>query len=153
MELAFTMANRRILLDPSRWVVNEDQKVTLRYRVVTNDLNVRSAYSPSYKITVPDIEDIFTSVTGAAAKTTSGSNTIINVTWSTSPVYNNFNYYVFLKGPGDADYSFIKSTQTTSFSYVTPTANVGQYDFIVTMPTTTKTPLENARLFLASATI
>lgn len=147
------MANRRILLDPSKWVVNEDHKVTLRYRVVTNDLNVRSAYSPSYKITVPDIDDIFSSKTGAAVKTTSGSNTIITLTWTTTPVYDSFNYYIFLKKPGESDYSFVKSTQTTSFAFITPTTNVGQYDFIVTMPTTTKTPLQNARLFLASATI
>jgi hypothetical protein len=147
------MANRRILLDPSKWVVNEDHKVSLRYRVVTNDLNVRSAYSPVYKVQVPEIEDIFSSITGLASKTVSGSNTVINVTWTTAPVYNNFNYYIFIKKPGETSYSFVKSTQTTSFAYVAPNTQVGQYDFIISMPTTTKTPLENARLFLASATI
>lgn len=147
------MANRRILLDPSKWVVDENQKVSLRYRIVTNDLNVRSSFSPVYRIQVPDVEDIFSNVTGLAIKETVGANTVINLTWSTTPVYNNFNYYIFIKKPGDTDYSFVKSTQTTSFSYVVASSQTGQYDFIVSMPTTTKTPLQNARLLLASATI
>ena len=147
------MANRRILLDPSKWVVDKDQKVSLRYRVVTNDLNVRSSFSPVYRIQVPDVEDIFSSIKGLVVKETKGGDTIINVTWSTVPVYNNFNYYIFLKGPSDTDYNFIKSTQTTSFSYVVENSQSGDYSFIVSMPTITKTPLTNARLVVASISI
>lgn len=147
------MANRRILLDPSKWVVDADHKVNLRYRVVTNDLNVRSAFSPVYSVQVPDKDDIFSSVIGAAVSEVADENVVIRLSWSTTPVYNNFNYYIFLKKPGETSYSFIKSTQTTSFSYVVPTSAEGTYDFIVSMPTTTKTPLENARLLLASTTI
>lgn len=147
------MANRKVLLDPSKWVVDGDHKVSLRYRVVTNDLNIRSAFSPVYRIQVPEKTDIFSSVVGAATTEVVDDNVIVRLSWSTAPVYNNFNYYIFLKKPGESDYSFIKSTQNTSFSYVVTTDDVGTYDFIVSMPTTTKTPLTNARLLLASTTI
>lgn len=147
------MANRKVLLDPSKWVVDGDHKVSLRYRVVTNDLNIRSAFSPVYRIQVPEKADIFSSVVGAATAEVVEDNVIVRLSWSTAPVYNNFNYYIFLKKPGESDYTFIKSTQNTSFSYVVTTEDVGTYDFIVSMPTTTKTPLTNARLLLASATI
>jgi hypothetical protein len=147
------MANRKILLDPSKWVVDQDQKVTLRYRVVTNDLNVRSAFSPVYRIQVPDADEIFDTITNAVTKTVSGDNTVINLTWSTSPVYNNFIYYIFLKKPGESAYSFIKSTETTSFSYVVPTSATGEYSFVVSMPTTTKTVFPDAQLLVAPVTI
>lgn len=147
------MANRKVLLDPSKWVVDGDHKVSLRYRVVTNDFNIRSAFSPVYRIQVPEKADIFSSVVGAATTEVVDDNVIVRLSWSTAPVYNNFNYYIFLKKPGESDYSFIKSTQNTSFSYVVTTDDVGTYDFIVSMPTTTKTPLTNARLLLASTTI
>jgi hypothetical protein len=147
------MANRRILLDPSKWVVNEDHKVTLRYRVVTNDLNVRSAYSPSYKITVPDIDDIFNEINYTLTTESIDDSTVIRVNWTTIPVYDNFTYYVFLKKPTDADYVFVKSTRESSFSYVLPNNGSGVYSIAVTMPTVTNTALTNARLFVASETI
>ncbi len=147
------MANRRILLDPSKWVVNEDQKVTLRYRVVTNDLNVRSAFSPVYRVQVPDIDEIFNDIDYALTTESVGDSTVIRVTWTTAPVYDNFTYYVFLKKPTDTDYVFIKSTQESSFSYVIPNNGSGIYSIAVTMPTVTNTALTNARLFVASETI
>jgi hypothetical protein len=147
------MANRKILLDPSKWVVDQDQKVALRYRVVTNDLNVRSAFSPMYRVQVPEITEIFDNVTYAITTESVVDNTIIRVAWTTAPVYNNFVYYVFLKRPTDSDYIFVKSTQEASFSYVIPNNGSGVYSIAVTMPTVTNTALTNARLFVASKNI
>jgi hypothetical protein len=147
------MANRKILLDPSKWVVDEDQKVALRYRIVTNDLNVRSAFSPMYRVQVPAINEVFSNVTYAITTESVVDNTVIRVVWTTAPVYENFVYYVFLQGPGDSDYNFIKSTQETSFSYVVPNNVSGVYSIAVTMPTVTNTALPNARLLVASESI
>ncbi len=147
------MANRKILLDPSKWVVDEDNRISLRYRVVTNDLNVRSAFSPVYRIAVPAKEDVFSSINNAITKTVVGSNTSINVSWTTSPVYDNFVYYVFLQKPNESGYTFIKSTQDSSFSYVVPSSETGSYSIAISIPTTTKTVLENALLFVATTTI
>jgi hypothetical protein len=147
------MANRKIVLDPSKWIVDEDHKVGLRYRIVTNDLNVRSAFSPLYRVSVPSKEDLFSAVSGSSGTSSSNGSTSITVSWTTEPIYNNFNYYIFVKKPGETDYSFVKSTQDTSFSFVTPSANVGEYSILVSMPTTTKQVLTNATLFVATQTI
>jgi hypothetical protein len=148
------MANRKILLDPSKWVVDEDHKMSIRYRVVTNDLNVRSAFSPVYRVSLPPITDLFENVSYAVTKgDDSVSPVVVNLDWNTEPVYNNISYYLFVKKPGDSDYSFVRSTTTPSFSYVVPLSEVGIHNIAVTIPTTTKTALTNARLIVASFTI
>lgn len=147
------MANRKILVDPSRWVVDSDHKMGIRYRIVTNDLNVRSAFSPMYKVQLPPINEIFSDIDYAVVAESVDDNTVIRVDWSTTPSYDNIVYYIFLQKPGESGFTFLKSTQTTSFAYVLPTNVPGNYNIAVTIPTTTNTALTNARLFVATAVI
>lgn len=147
------MANRKILLNPSKWVVDPDHKMGIRYRVVTNDFNVRSAFSPMYKVQLPSIEEVFSDVDYAIATESVDDTTVVRVDWTVTPSYDNLLYYVFIKKPGDSDFVFLKSTQTASFAYVLPNNGAGTYSIAVTIPTTTNTALTNARLFVATTVI
>lgn len=146
------MANKKIILDPSQWILNANNEVALRYRVVTDDLNVRSAFSPVYSVQVPAIQDIMT-VSSAITVETVGSDKVMRLVWSTVPQYEGMQYFVFLKRPSDSDYKFLKSTSETSFAFIAPSSAVGQYSFTVTLPNTTKTPLTNTVVFSKTATI
>jgi hypothetical protein len=148
------MANGRILLGPASWVVNEDHEVSFRYRVVTNDLNVRSAFSPTYVVAVPAIAEIFNTIDYGISSRAIGSQNLVDIVWSLLPRYDNMPYYVFIKAPGATDFSYLKLTYETSFSHILPASSpAGVYSFTVTMPTTGKTALANAILFSATITI
>jgi hypothetical protein len=148
------VANSKVVIDPSKWIVDEDHSVSFRYRIMTNDLNVRSAFSPVYRVELPPITEMFSDVRYTVTPDTSNVSTVlVRLDWATVPVYDNFTYYVLVKKPGESDYSFVKSTTTTSFSYVVPSSEVGIHNIAVTIPTTTKTALTNARLIVASFTI
>jgi hypothetical protein len=146
------MANKKIILDPSQWILNANNEVAFRYRVITDDLNIRSAFSPVYSVQVPAIEDIMT-VSSTISVDTVGSDKVMRLVWSTTPQYEGMQYYVFLKKPSDTDYVFLKSTSETSFAFIAPNSAIGQYNFIVTLPNTTKTPLTNTIVFSKTTTI
>lgn len=149
------MANKKLILDPSRWILDEDNNVTLRYRVVTDDFNVRSAFSPAYSIEAPALSAVFNfPIDYVATSATSGSSIIMRVDWSITPQYDNLNYFIFLTRPGETSPSYLQTVSGSTFSYVLPnTATTGDYIFTVTLPTTTKTALSNAELFSATITI
>lgn len=149
------MANKKIILDPSRWVLDPDNKVTLRYRIVTDDFNVRSAFSPPYSIEAPALDEVFSfPVNYVASSSTSGSSVIMRIDWSITPQYDNIRYFMFLQGPSDSDPAYLQTVTGNTFSYVLPnTATAGDYVFTLTLPTTTKTALLNAQLFSATITI
>lgn len=149
------MANKKLILDPSKWILDADNKVTLRYRIVTDDFNVRSAFSPPYAIEVPALSDVFSlPVDYVATSSTSGSSIIMRIDWSISPNYDNIQYFMFLQRPGSSTTEYLQTVSGNTFSYVLPnTAPSGDYTFILTLPTTTKTALSNAQLFSAIVTI
>lgn len=149
------MANKKIILDPSRWILDEDNKVTLRYRIVTDDFNVRSAFSPPYAIEVPALSDVFNfPIDYVASSTTSGSSIIMRIDWSISPNYDGIKYFMFLQQPGASSAQYLQTVTGNTFSYVLPnTAATGNYVFSLALPTTTKTALSNAELFSATITI
>ena len=149
------MANKKLILDPSKWILDADNNVTLRYRIVTDDFNVRSAFSPPYSIEVPELNTIFNfPINYVATSATSGSSIIMRIDWSITPQYDNLNYFIFLTAPGESSPTYLQSLTGNTFSYVVPnTATSGDYVFTVTLPTTTKTALSNAQLFTATITI
>ena len=149
------MANKKLILDPSRWILDADNNVTLRYRIVTDDFNVRSAFSPAYSVEVPALNTIFNfPVDYVATSSASGSSIIMRIDWSLTPQYDNLNYFVFLTRPGETSATYLQTITGNTFSYVLPnTATTGNYVFTITLPTTTKTALSNAELFSATITI
>lgn len=149
------MANKKLVLDPSRWILDADNNVTLRYRVVTDDFNVRSAFSPAYSVEVPALNTIFNfPIDYVATSSASGSSIIMRIDWSITPQYDNLNYFVFLTRPGETVPTYLQTLSGNTFSYVVPsTATAGDYVFTITLPTTTKTALSNAELFSATITI
>jgi hypothetical protein len=148
------MANGRITLSPASWVVNEDHEVSFRYRIVTNDLNVRSAFSPTYVVAVPAISEIFNTISSGISSRLVGSQNLVDIVWSLSPRYDSMPYYVFIKAPGALEPSYLKVTYETSFSHILPASSpTGSYEFTVTIPTTSRTVLANAIIFSATVTI
>jgi hypothetical protein len=149
------MANKKIILDPSRWVLDPDNNVTIRYRIVTDDFNVRSAFSPPYSIEAPALNEIFSfPVNYVASSTTSGASIIMRIDWSITPQYDDIKYFMFLQSPADSEPAYLQTVTGNTFSYVLPnTTPTGDYVFTLTLPTTTKTALSNAELFSATITI
>lgn len=144
------MSNRKIVLNPASWVLDENNKVSFRYRILTDDFNIRSAHSPIYSIDAPQLIDaggdgIFTSVDYVATKEVSGPNTLIRLSWSTTPQYDGMRYFVFLND------EYVRAINVPSFSYVATTA--GSYTFKISLPNTTKTPLTNTILFSATISV
>jgi len=142
------VSNNKVILDPSSWVIDENNKINLRYRILTDDLNIRSAFSPTYSIDAPAIlgpEGVFTQVDRTITSETSGGTTTIRLAWTTSPQYNNMKYFVFLND------EYLQTTNVSLFNYSTTVS--GTYNFTVQFPTTKKAILTNAVLFTASITI
>lgn len=151
------MANSKVILPPSEWVIDEGGIVTIRYRVLTNDFNIRSAISPAYSIEVPDAEDIFTSITPAiASDSLSGNIANIRLSWSLVPAYDNIKFFVFVKRPSASSFEFYKSVSENGCIYVVDksiTANLGTYEFIVSLPTVNKKNIAEAQVFTKSITV
>lgn len=136
------MANKKIKLDPSQWIVDDNNMVHFRYKVITDDRNLKSATSPIYSIEIPPVvPGVFSSVVSNIASETVGETTIIKVTWTTKPQYTNIKYFVFVKTPSDTEPIYNKTITENTFSYVVDnndTASEGEYQIYVTLPTTTK---------------
>lgn len=144
------MSNRKIILNPANWILDADNKVSFRYRVLTDDFNIRSAYSPTYSVEVPQLIDpagngIFTDVDYVLTKEVSGPNTLIRLSWTTSPQYDNMGYFIFLND------QYLQTSRFAAFSYVA--TSTGTYTFKISLPNTTKTPLANTVLFTATTTV
>lgn len=142
------MANKKVVVSPASWILDEDNNINLRYRILTDDFNIRSAFSPTYSIEAPVVVGpggIFESVSHAATTEVDSGTTSIRLVWTTSPQYDGMQYYVFLNG------EYLQTTSSSSLSYATSTS--GSYEFVVTVPNTTKTPLTNTVLFSTTVTI
>lgn len=139
LELEFTMANKKIKLDPSKWIVDDNNFIHFRYRIVTDDLNIKSATSSVFSIEAPS--NIFDSIVSNISSETIGETTIIRVNWTTKPQYNGMQYFVFVQTPADDSPIYNKTISETTFSYVVdnndPEAE-GTYTIVITLPSTTK---------------
>lgn len=158
------MANQKIVIGPSNWVLDADNKVHVRYRIITDDLSLRSAMSPTYDIQVPALSEIFDPlpINYTISSSTSGSSKVISLSWTPTrklgsngqeyPAYDNLSYFLFVTEPGQSS-KYVQTVFSNSFAYVVPSTSTGTYEFAVSLPNTTKTPLTNTVLFSASITI
>lgn len=149
-----TVANSKVLIDPSLWVIDDGGIVSFRYRIVTNDFNIRSAKSPTYSIKVPPATEIFTSITGGIFAENVGTDIKdIRLSWSVSPDYDNLSYYVFVKKPNATAFEYYKTITDNASSYlvdVSDTNNFGTYEFKVSLPTVDKKVVAEATLLTKS---
>ena len=150
------MANKQIRLDPSQWIIDDKGMINFRYRVVTDDLNIRSATSQTYSIQAPQISEIFDSIQKNISAESIDETTTIRVNWTTSPQYDGIRYFVFVKTPTDTGLVYNKTITDSSFSYVVdnndPNSS-GTYTIAVTLPNTTKTVTNYTKLFELTTTL
>ena len=144
------MSNKKIILNPASWILDPDNRISFRYRLLTDDFNIRSAHSPIYSIDAPTLIDsegngIFVDVDYVATKETVGGTTAIRLSWATSPQYDGMRYFVFLND------EYLQTTSFSSFTHVVSSA--GTYTFKISLPNTTKTPLANTVLFTTAVTV
>lgn len=155
MELAYTMANKKIKIDPSKWILDDNSMIHFRYRVVTDDLNLRSATSSVYSIDASAV-NIFNSVVSNISTEVVDETTIIRVNWTTSPQYNDMKYFVFVQKPADDAPIYNKTITDTTFSYVIDNndpESVGSYTIVITLPTTTKNITAGSTIVSKTVTI
>ncbi len=148
------MANKKIKLDPSKWIVDDNNMIHFRYRVVTDDLNLKSATSSTYSVEAP--ADIFTSVVSNISTEVIDETTVIRVTWTTVPQYTGMQYFVFIQTPADTAPIYNKTITDTTFSYVVDNndpESTGDYVIVVTMPTTTKNIVTASTILSKTATV
>lgn len=150
------MANEKVILDPSQWVIDENGKINFRYRVVTDDLNVKSANSAIYSVQAPTINEIFSSIVPSISTESLNGKTIIRTVWTTVPQYDGMRYFVFVKRPSDPGLIYNKTITETSFSYVIDNEDSGvegTYLVAITLPNTTKTVTDFTNLFQLSVVV
>ena len=150
------MANKKIKLDPSKWVIDESGMINFRYKVITDDLNVRSATSSTYSVQAPTINQIFPSIISNISTESIDETTTIRVTWTTSPQYDDMKYFVFVQRPSDSGFIYNKTISENSFSYVVDnnaTGAAGTYKVAITLPNTTKTVTSYTKLFEVTTTL
>ena len=151
------MANKKIKLDPSKWIVDENNMLHFRYRVVTDDLNLRSATSSTYSIEMPPITpNIFSSIISNILTESIDETTIIRANWTTAPQYNDMKYFVFVQTPADDAPIYNKTITESTFAYIVDNndpESTGDYTIVVTLPTTNKTINANTTLFTKTVTV
>jgi hypothetical protein len=151
------MANKKIKLDPSKWVIDENNMINFRYRIVTDDLNIKSASSSVYSIEAPALlNDVFSSIVSNISSESIQETTRITVNWTTKPQYDGMRYFIYVQTPDDAAPVYNKTITETSFSYVVDNndpASEGEYVITVTLPSTKKVVNTHATLFSKTITI
>lgn len=150
------MANGKIIIDPSKWIIDENNKINFRYKIITDDFNIRSATSPTYSVTAPAINEIFTTIKSTIVSEAVGASTTIKVNWTVEPEYTDMKYFVYLQTPADTAPIYNKTVSDTSFTYVINNADPnadGTYVVVVTMPTTTKKVTTYTTLFTKTIVI
>lgn len=148
------MANKKIKIDPSKWIIDDNNMIHFRYRIVTDDLNLRPATSSTYSIEVPT--SIFSTVVSNISTEVIDETTVIRVTWTTTPQYNNMQYFVFVQTPADDAPIYNKTITDTTFSYVIDNndpESVGSYTIVVTVPTTTKSITATSTILSKTVTV
>lgn len=150
------MANKKIKLDPAQWIIDDNGLINFRYRVVTDDLNIKSAMSSVYSVQAPAISEIFESIIKNISTETVGETTVIRVTWTTKPQYTDMKYFVFVQTPADDGLIYNKTITENNFSYLVdnnaPDVE-GTYKIAIALPSTTKTVTNFTKLFELTATL
>lgn len=129
----------------------ENQSYIVRYRIVSEDKNRNSHWSPQYKLPVtaqldktknppdPDIPN-------AVEISTSGNS--INILW-TPPAGISQEFHVYLKWNGVGEYVYEASVTSPSYSVLKP-AGATSIQVVVQVPTFPKKVYQSAKLFESS---
>jgi len=126
------MTNKIVTLNKNNLPINSDTgEYIFRYRVISNDRNRFSAWSPQYRLQAPTISQILAAnnIASLQAPTytvqTVGSDKIASIFWNVPPAFSSVERYdVFIKwGPasGTNSWEFLRTVSAGSFSIVKPT--------------------------------
>lgn len=126
------MANKIVNINKNNLPINSDTgEYIFRYRVISDDRNRFSAWSPQYRLQAPTISQILTAnnISSLQAPTytvqTVGSDRVASIFWNVPPVFSSIERYdVFIKwGPssGTNNWEFLRTVPAGSFSIVKPT--------------------------------
>jgi hypothetical protein len=124
------MANKIVNIPKNSLPINSDTgEYIFRYRVVSDDRNRFSAWSPQYRLQAPTISQILiaNSITlqqPTYTVQTVGSDKVASVYWNIAEVFRNVEKYdVYIKwgaSTGTAAWQFLKTVSAGSFSIVKP---------------------------------
>lgn len=128
------MSNKIVTVSKNNLPINSDTgEYIFRYRVVSDDKNRFSAWSPQYRLQAPTINQIIAANNVAAlpspsftAQTASDGSKVATVIWNIPAFMSDIEKYdVFIKwGPsaGTASWEFFKTVSAGSFSIVKPSS-------------------------------
>lgn len=124
------MANKIINISKNSLPINSDTgEYIFRYRIVSDDRNRTSAWSPHYRLTAPTIAQILAANNVASlsqptftVQTSADSSKVATVTWNIPAIFSDIEKYdVFIKWPSATNWEFFKTVSAGSFSIVKPT--------------------------------
>lgn len=125
------MSNRIVKIPKSRLPIEADTGAyILRYRIISEDRNRFSAWTPSYRIIAPTISEILQANNLASLDTPvySHASGVATVAWNAPAFFDplaSYDLYVrwgkaSTPGTYDNEYSFVKSVSASSFTLARP---------------------------------
>ena len=112
----------------------------VRYRIISEDKNKISHWSPQYKLTAPSVATIEYSYSKDI------TNKLITFVWN--PTTDMHNFDVFIKW-NDNDWTYTSTVSTTTYAAIIPN-NTNKVKVAVQVPTFPKIRLNSATLFESS---
>jgi hypothetical protein len=116
------------------------QNYLIRYRVVSEDRNRTSHWSPYYSLSTPAIGQVACSVTVLS--------NVINMVWQ-HPSSTTFQQYDIYIKTNIKDWTYISSSSSTQFSTLVPTG-ISSFQVAVQVPTYPKKYFPNAAIFTST---
>lgn len=125
-----TQAIKKVTIEneslPDLAVKNSFYGYKLRYRIVSDDRNRVSSWSPVYFISANGVVDV-SKTTHTETKTINQSggtrvSTSVALTWTPPSALKFYNFDIFVKTNLDSDYYFYRSTNNTSFDILFPSS-------------------------------
>jgi hypothetical protein len=141
--------------------INDDQMLYFfRYRMVTEDKNRQSHWSPIYRVILPPIKDKLLSYTDQQLRsfvridTSQQGSGIIRVNWSLPTEINNlkeFDVYYRFNYSSQTPFIFGGTVAANNWSAVIPDIGSG-FEVAIQIPTYPKTRFGDATIFLKNTT-
>jgi hypothetical protein len=117
-----------------------EQNYLVRYRIVSEDRNRTSHWSPYYAVATPTASQVACSVTVLS--------NVINLVWQ-HPTSTTFQQYdVYIK-TNIKDWTYLSSSSSTQFSTLVPTG-ISSFQVAVQVPTYPKEYFTNAAIFTST---
>lgn len=116
------------------------QNYLIRYRIISEDRNRTSHWSPYYSLTTPTIAKVSCSVTVLS--------NVINMVWQ-HPSSTTFQQYDIYIKTNLKDWTYLSSSSSTQFSTLVPTG-ISSFQVAVQVPTYPKKYFTNAAIFTST---